>query len=76
MSWREFGYLLSGLNADTPLGRIVSIRAETDPEVLKTFTANQKEIRAKYLKKKAKAMPQKDVDAAIEAFKQAFIDMA
>lgn len=45
MSWSEFCTLLSGLSADTPLGKIVNIRAEKDPKVLKNFTAEQKKIR-------------------------------
>jgi predicted small secreted protein len=29
---------------DTPLGKIVSIRAETDPEIIKKFSKDQKKI--------------------------------
>lgn len=76
MKWREFSYLLAGLNARTPLGQIVSIRAEKDPEVLKHFTADQKRIRNEYLKKKAKAMSPQEAMEAAEMFKQAFIRMA
>ena len=76
MSWREFSYLLSGLSPDTPLGRIVSIRAEDDPETLRNFTRNQKKLRDEYRRKVAKAKPQKEVDSAIESFKQAFISLA
>ena len=76
MSWQEFSYYLSGLGSDTPLGKIVSIRAETDPETLKDFTPEQKKIRSEYLQKKAKTMDKKTVDDAIEQFKQAFIGLA
>lgn len=68
--------MISGLNADTPLGRIVSIRAEDDPEILKTFTKDQKRIRNEYRRKMAKQRPQAETMAAIEQFKQAFIRMA
>lgn len=76
MSYREFAYMLSGLGPETPLGRIVAIRAEDDPEVLKTFTKDQKRIRNEYKTKQAKAMPKQQVENALEVFKQAFIKMA
>ena len=44
MSWTEFCTLVSGLMPDTPLGQIVTIRAEKDPKVIKKFTSDQKRI--------------------------------
>lgn len=54
MSWDEFCTLLSGLGPKTPLGEIVQIRSETDKEILKHFTPQQKKIRKDWLKRKAK----------------------
>ena len=51
MSWREFADLLSCLSSDTALGRIVTIRSENNPEVLKNFTKGQKEIREEWQKR-------------------------
>lgn len=76
MSWREFSYYINGLSGDTPLGRIVSIRAENDPERLKEFTKEEKKIRSDYLRKQAVKKSEKDVDKALEGIKQAFIVMA
>lgn len=76
MSWREFSYLLVGLNSETPLGRIVNIRSEDDAEVIKEFTIEQKQIRNEYRRKMAKKKPQQEVDSAIESFRQAFIKLA
>ena len=76
MSWREFTYYINGLSGDTPLGRIVSIRAENDPERLKEFTKEEKKIRSDYLRKQAVKKSEKDVDKALEGIKQAFIGMA
>ena len=76
MSWREFSYLVSGLSHDTPLGTIVSIRSEKDPEVLKDFTVDQKRIRNEYLRKAAKNKSEKEVASAIENFKNMFIGLA
>lgn len=76
MSWREFSYLINGLSGDTPLGRIVSIRAESDPERIKEFTKDEKRIRNDYLRKQATKKSKQDVDTALEGIKQAFIGMA
>jgi hypothetical protein len=56
MSWTEFCSLLSGIMPDTPLGKIVSIRAEKDPKVIKDFTADQKKIRNDWIKRKNKKL--------------------
>ncbi len=45
MSWSEFCSLMSGIMPETPLGRVVGIRAEKDPKVIKNFTKEQKRIR-------------------------------
>lgn len=44
MSWNEFCTLLSGLMPDTPLGRVVAIRAETNPDIIKNFNDGQRRI--------------------------------
>ena len=56
MSWNEFCTLLSGLLPDTPLGRIVSIRAEKDLQVLKNFSPDQKKIRSDWQRRKLQRM--------------------
>lgn len=45
MTWDEFSTLLAGVNSETPLGHIVSIRSENDKEKLKNFTPEEKRIR-------------------------------
>lgn len=76
MKWNEFCTLLSGIQPETPLGRIVSIRAEDDKEVLKHFSKEQKRIRSEWRNKRAKKVPVNDRDAFLEQMKQAFIKMA
>ena len=51
MSWDEFCTYLSGLNEKTSLGKIVAIRSEKDPKVIKEMTAEQKRIRDEWQKK-------------------------
>lgn len=49
MSWSEFCSLLSGIMPDTPLGAIVEIRAEKDPEIIKKMTPQQSRIRKDWI---------------------------
>lgn len=43
--WRQ---LVAGIMHDTPLGRIVNIRAETDEKVIRNFGAYEKRIRSEW----------------------------
>lgn len=56
MSWNEFCSLLTGIMYDTPLGRVVSIRAEKDQKVIKGFSKEEKRIRDEWLRRKYKKM--------------------
>lgn len=76
MKWREFAQFMTGLDSKSPIGRIIAIRAEDDPEVLKNFNKDQHRIRNEWRNRKAKKMPQSEVDAFLESMKQAFISMA
>lgn len=76
MKWSEFSALLAGIGPDTPLGRIVAIRAEDDAEVLKNFTREQKRIRNEWLSRRAKQVSEKEMKDVLEGFKNAFIAMA
>lgn len=44
VTWDEFKSLLAGLAPETALGRMVAIRSETDKDVIKHFTKEQKRI--------------------------------
>lgn len=76
MKWDEFRDLLVGISPDTALGRIVGIRSETDKDVLKHFTKDQRRIRNEWMQRKAKAVKPEDMDKILEGFKQAFLSMA
>lgn len=56
MSWGEFASLLAGISPETPLGRIVSIRAEDDKDMLKSFTPDQRRIRNEWRSREAKRL--------------------
>lgn len=53
ISWTEVKVLISGLLADTPLGRVIQIRSENDKDVLKSFTPEMKKIRNEWRQKQA-----------------------
>ena len=76
MKWREFSALLSGIGPDTALGRIVSIRAEEDKEMLKSFTPEMHRIRSEWRNRIAHQKDQKTCNDFVEAMKKAFMDMA
>ena len=76
MPWEEFQDLLSGLGNDTPLGRMVAIRSEKDPEVLKQFSPEQHRIRNDWQRRLAKKKTPEQTMEALEGIKKALIAMA
>lgn len=56
VTWDEFRSLLAGIAPETPLGRVVAIRSETDKNVIKHFTRDQKRIYDAWRYRKAAAM--------------------
>ena len=53
MPWSEFINLVTGLLPETPLGAIVKIRSEDDPDMLKQFNSDQLAIRSKWRERQA-----------------------
>lgn len=76
MKWSEFKALLCGISPETPLGRIVSIRAEDNKETLKHFTKEQRRIRSEWRNKRAKNVSNEELENVLEQLKQGFIAMA
>ncbi len=77
MSWDEFCTLLSGLKSDTPLGNIVSIRSETDKNILKNFTPQQRKIRNDWQRRKAKKIVNMDqYKQDMQMFEKMFASLA
>ena len=76
MRWDEFKALLSGLSPDTPLGRMVSIRAEDNPDILKNFTPVQRRIRSSWRKHQAGQKTEEDVEQALAQMLEAFKALA
>ena len=76
MKWDEFKDLLVGISPDTALGRIVAIRSETDKNVLKHFTRDQRRIRSEWMQRRARGVRPEDMASVLEGFKQTFIRMS
>lgn len=76
MKWDEFKALVSGLSAETPLGRIVSVRAENDKDIIKRFTKEQKRIRKEWREKSAQSMGKETFEQAMVEFEKMFEAMA
>ncbi|MCR0146352.1 Gp15 family bacteriophage protein [[Clostridium] innocuum] len=56
MDWIEFTTLLAGIMPDTPLGNIISIRAEDDADTLEHFSEEQHRIRDEWRDKQTQRM--------------------
>ena len=76
MKWSEFRSLLVGLSPETPLGRIVAIRAENDKEMLKRFSKEQHRIRNEWRERQAAGRSEKETADYLESLKNMFIGMA
>ena len=59
----EFLSLLSGLAGETPLGRVVAIRMEKDPNVIKKFGDWERRVRAEWAQFKARHFDQNTYEA-------------
>ena len=76
LDWGELISDISGLKGDTPLGNIIRIRKEKDPEVLKKFTPEEIKIRNEWLNKSASQISEENYKQAMESIKNMFKTMA
>lgn len=76
MRWDEFAALLSGIGPETALGRIVAIRSETDPDILKHYTPEQRRIRDSWMARNKATISKEEMTDALENIKRALIQMA
>lgn len=77
MPYPEFCKLLSGISSKTPLGNIVSIRAEEDRDMLKHFTNEQHRIRNEWRSKNSPIsnMTEEEKAKAAEEVQKLFAQM-
>jgi hypothetical protein len=67
--------LLSQINHKTPLGSLINIRSEENPETLKCFSKDQMRIRDEWRAKHNKAYTAKAFKAQYNDFKEALHSM-
>lgn len=48
LSYSDWAKLVSGLMNDTPLGKVIEIRSEDDPDIIKNMNADQLAIRNRW----------------------------
>jgi len=75
VSWDEFSSLLSGIDPETPLGRIVAIRSETDRNVIKHFTKEQKRIYDAWRNRRAEKMTPATYEQEMKVLEQMFAQL-
>ena len=73
MRWDEFAALLSGIGPETAL---VAIRSETDPDILKHYTQEQRRIRDSWMARNKATISKEEMTDALENIKRALIQMA
>jgi hypothetical protein len=76
MEWTEFSSLLAGLNGETPLGHVVSIRSEKDPKVKKRFTPEQKRIYNAWRRRSALKGGSDEYMSQMQSLKSMFMGLA
>ena len=59
LQFDEFLNLTSCLMPESPLGQIVAIRSETDPEIISNFTDNQRQIHDEWVNRDVLSNEQK-----------------
>lgn len=76
LSWGELSSDIAGLNGDTPLGNIIRIRSEKNPNTLKNFSREELRIRSEWLNKTAMQVSKENYAQAMESIKNMFKSMA
>lgn len=75
LPYDEWAKLVSGLMDNTPLGKVVETRGETDQKVIAQMNSWQRKIRADwqaFLAEKAKRQPRQDLMAQMAALEAMF----
>lgn len=75
ISCEEFRQLLTGLNSDTPLGYVVSIRSEKDPKKINKMTLHEKNIRSEWILFKNKSNKTNKIEVKTEDITKIFSKM-
>lgn len=75
LPYSEWSKLVSGLMDNTPLGKVVETRGETDQKIIAQMNSWQRKIRAEwqeFLAKKAQQQPRQDLMTQMKALEAMF----
>lgn len=72
LPYPEYRSLLTGISPDTPLGKIVAIRAERDPKAVQQMTPDQRRIRSEWIAKQTAKTPVEQQMDEVRAFQTIF----
>lgn len=78
LKYSDWAKMVSGLMDDTPLGRVVGVRSETDQEIIRRFTPEQRAIRQDWERVRAKRilqLPEKELRQQFAQMEQAMAAM-
>lgn len=78
LKYSDWAKMVSGLMDDTPLGYVVSIRSETDQEIIRRFTPEQRAIRQDWERVRTKRilqLPEKELRQQFAQMEQAMAAM-
>lgn len=76
MTYGEFAALLSGLLPDTPLGHVVAIRSEQNPERIRQFTPAQRRIYDEWAGRGLRMAEPAAYDEAMRQMEQFFLALS
>ncbi|ANU47762.1 hypothetical protein ADH76_18715 [Enterocloster clostridioformis] len=75
VSWDEFRALIAGLSPETALGRVVAIRSETDKDIIKHYTKDQRRIYDDWRNREMKEMDEKTFEKEMASQEKMFAAM-
>lgn len=67
--------MIAGLSSETALGRVASIRSETDKDVIRNFTGEQRRIYDEWRKRNVEIMNQEAFEKGMENLEMMFAAM-
>lgn len=73
LPWDEFAVYLAGLLPDTPLGRVVQIRAEKDIKIIESFGPAERKIYDDWKARTASTMSEKEAEQMMADIERALI---
>lgn len=76
LSWGELCSDIAGLSGDTPLGNIIRIRSENNPQEIKRFTQNELKIRNEWRARNAKKINKENYKQVMDNLKNMFIALS